>query len=196
MCTGGLPAIVLGRAQRNLPTDPVLPLRRRSGGGGAVLTGPWLLRAAVRLPPGHVLAGRGPVAAARWFGQVHQAWLQAQGITDTRLCDGPTVGHWACFAGQGPGEVMVGDRKMVGITQTWRQRAVLLAAGTLVSTPPWHLLCTALRRPREEAGTLASVTVSAAACLGHDVDAGAWADALRHRLERALLSAEECVLPG
>ena len=195
VCTGGLPAIVLGRAQRELPADPVLPLRRRSGGGGAVLTGPWLLRAAVRLPPGHVLAGRGPVAAARWFGQVHQQWLQAQGITDTRLCDGPTVGHWSCFAGRGPGEVMVGDRKMVGIAQTWRQRAILLAAGTLVAMPPWHLLCAALRRPREEAGKLASVTVCAAECLGHGVDAGAWADALRDRLELALETARGCAPP-
>lgn len=196
MCAGGIPAIVLGRAQRDLPTDPVLPLRRRSGGGGAVLTGPWLLRAAVRLPTGHVLVGRGPLATARWFGQVHQQWLQALGITGTRLCDGHTVGHWACFAGQGPGEVMIGDRKMVGITQTWRQRAVLLAAGTLVSTPPWHLLCAALRRPHEEADMLTSVTVDAAACLGHGVDAGAWANALRDRLEQALGNAETNVPAG
>ena len=195
MCTGGLPAIVLGRAQRDLPTAPGLPLRRRSGGGGAVLTGPWLLRAAVRLPPGHVLASQGPVAAARWFGQEHKQWLQAQGITDTSLCEGPTVGHWACFAGRGPGEVSVGDRKMVGIAQTWRQRGILLAAGTLVATPPWHLLCDALLRPSEEAGMLASVTISAAACLGHGVDAGIWAEALRERLERAVDDAPKCAPP-
>ncbi|MGQ2978749.1 MAG: lipoate--protein ligase family protein [Polaromonas sp.] len=184
---------MLGRAQRDLFTCPVLPLRQRSSGGGAVLRGPWLLRAAVRLPPGHELARHGPIAAARWFGQVHQQWLQAQGITDTRLSDGPTVAHWACFAGRGPGELMVGERKMVGIAQTWRQRAILLAAGTLVAEPPWHLLCTALGRPPEEAGRLASVTVCAADCLGHGVDAGAWADALRDRLEQALDIAREGV---
>lgn len=196
VCAGGLPAIVLGRAQRDLSADPVLPIRQRSSGGGAVLSGPWLLRAAVRLPPAHVLARHGPVAAARWFGQVHQQWLQAQGVTDTRLCDGPTVAHWACFAGRGPGEVMVGDRKMVGIAQTWRQRAILLTAGTLVATPPWHLLCAAMRRPREEAGRLASVTVCAADCLEHGVDAGAWADALRERLEQALEDAPEGIPPA
>lgn len=181
---------MLGRAQRGVATSPVLPVRQRSGGGGAVLAGPWLLRTAVLLPPAHALVGRGPAAAARWFGNVHRQWLQAQGIVAATLYDGPTVDHWACFAGRGPGEVVVEGRKMVGIAQTWRRRAVLLVAGTLVSPPPWPLLCAALRRPHVEVDMLDAVTVSAGDCLGHEVNAGTWADALRDGLQRALAQAD------
>lgn len=181
---------MLGRAQRKLPTDPVLPVRLRASGGGAVLTGPWLLRAAVLLPTSHALASRGPAAAARWFGDVHLRWLQAQGEGGAALHTGATVAHWACFAGRGPGEVVIGQRKIVGIAQAWRRRAILLSSGTLLSPPPWPLLCAALRRPREDADLLAAVTVSAADCLGREADTATWADALRDALERALWQTE------
>ncbi|HEY8708780.1 MAG TPA: ligase, partial [Burkholderiaceae bacterium] len=60
---GRATVLVLGRAQRELPTDGSLPVRLRSSGGGAVLSGPWLLRAAVVLPRSHPLVQNGLVAA-------------------------------------------------------------------------------------------------------------------------------------
>jgi lipoate-protein ligase A len=187
---GSVAAVVLGRAQRELPTDAVLPVRLRASGGGAVLTGPWLMRAAVLLPATHPLASRGPAAAAHWFGEVHRRWLQAQGLGSAVLHAGATAEHWACFAGRGPGEVLIAGRKIVGIAQAWRRRAILLSSGTLLSPPPWPLLCAALRRPRADAGMLAALTVSATDCLGREIDAAAWADALRDEIERALEQAE------
>jgi lipoate-protein ligase A len=179
-------AVVLGRSQYALPTDAVLPVRRRASGGGAVLSGPWLLRSAVLLPAGHAVLGGGLVASARWFGALHLDWLRSQGIGNAELHEGPTVGHWACFAGRGPGEVLVGGRKIVGIAQVWHRRMVRLYAGTLLAPPPWPLLCVALRQPPEEAEALALATTSAFECLGHEVDGSAWADTLRDVLTRAV----------
>jgi lipoate-protein ligase A len=185
--------LVLGRAQRELPTDGNLPVRLRSSGGGAVLSGPWLLRAVVVLPRSHPLAQDGPVAAARWIGDVHRGWLREQGIAHAALHAGPTVGHWACFAGRGPGEVLIGDRKIVGIAQTWKRRHVLLSAATLLTPPPWNLLCQAMRQPADEAAVLAARTVSAQDCVQRPIDPQSWTrsllKALRFAVEDALIPA-------
>lgn len=165
------PAIVLGRGQRGLPLRPSpLPLRRRASGGGAVLVGPWLLCAALRLPRSHPGVRDGPAAAARWFGELHLHWLRDAGLDQARLYRGPARDHWACFAGRGPGEVMLGDRKLAGIAQCWRRGDVLLFAGTLLAPPPWSLLCDALGQPRGEADRLGADTVSLAECLPQAAD--------------------------
>ena len=178
--------VVLGRGQHPLATDPGLPVRRRASGGGAVLSGPWLLRALVVLPRSHALAGEGLVATARWYGEVHHHWLRAQGIADATLYRGPTLDHWACFAGRGPGEVLVDDRKIVGIAQTWRRRYLLLSAATLIAPPPWIQLCQSLRRPADDAAMLAARTVSAQDCVGRPVDPQAWALSLLGALRLAV----------
>jgi lipoate-protein ligase A len=183
---GSKAAVVLGRSQYAMPTDPVLPVRRRASGGGAVLTGPWLLRSAVLLPRGHAVVTAGMVAAARWFGTLHLDWLRSHGIEGAQLHEGPTLAHWACFAGRGPGEVLVGGRKIVGIAQVWRRRAVLLSAGTLLAPQPWPLLCATLRQPAEQAVGIAAATVSAFECLGREVDGAAWAETLRASLAQAV----------
>jgi lipoate-protein ligase A len=173
---------VLGHAQRELWTDRTLPVRVRCSGGGAVLSGPWLLRAAIVLPRSHALVQHGPSAAALWFGEIHRRWLQARGIDAASLYRSTTVDHWACFAGRAAGEVMVGDRKMVGIAQAWRGQTVLLSAGTLIAPAPWAVLCDALRRPADAAVALAALTISAQECLRRPVDARVWADELRDLL--------------
>jgi lipoate-protein ligase A len=180
------PIIVLGRGQRGLWTESALPVHVRASGGGAVLVGPWLLRSTVVLPRTHAVAQHGPVAAARWYGDVHQRWLQAQGIVAAALYQGPTVEHWACFAGRVRGEVMLGHRKIVGIAQAWRKETVLLSAGTLLSPSPWPALCAALRRPPDQAVALAALTISAQDCLGHPIDSRDWADDLSGALRVAL----------
>lgn len=174
--------MVLGRSQHTLQVTPVLPTRRRASGGGAVLAGPWLLRAAVRLPRGHVLLQHGPGSLARWMGRVHLGWFEAHGLHGACLYEGVGQDHWACFAGRSAGEVLVGDRKLTGIAQRWQRFAVLVSAGTLIDPPPWALLCDALARPASDARELAGATTSLSACRPCVVDTRAWAESLRTAL--------------
>jgi lipoate-protein ligase A len=185
---GRVPIVVLGRGQRELWTESALTVRvrLRASGGGAVLVGPWLLRSTVVLPRTHAAAQHGPVGAARWYGDVHQRWLRAQGIVAAAVYEGPTVEHWACFAGRVRGEVVIGHRKIVGIAQAWRKETVLLSAGTLVSPSPWALLCATLRRAPDEVVSLAALTISVQDCLGHPIDSRDWANDLSGALRRAL----------
>lgn len=174
--------MVLGRSQHALQVTRVLPIRRRASGGGAVLAGPWLLRAAVRLPRGHVLLQHGPGSLARWMGSIHLGWLQAQGLHGACLYEGTAQDHWACFAGRSTGEVLVAGRKLTGIAQRWQRSGVLVSAGTLIDPPPWALLCEALARPASDAQELACSTTSLSACRPCVVDKRAWAGNLRRAL--------------
>lgn len=186
---GRAAAIVLGRSQHGTAAHTPLPVRLRASGGGAVLTGPWLLRAAVRLPPGHPVLRHGAAAAAAWFGQAHLDWLHRRGIRGARLYEGPVSDHWACFAGRGPGEIVVGERKLVGIAQAWRRSSVLLSSGVLLRAPPWELLCEALGQGAGAAATLAQGTVCAEECMGRAIDPAAWARSLQSALALALRDA-------
>ena len=179
------PAVSLGRAQRTLAVDSVLPLRKRTSGGGAVLLGPCLLRALVALPAGHEQVRRGPAAAARWFGDVHCRWLRHGGI-EALPHAGPTIDHWACFAGRSAGEVLVDGRKITGIAQTWHRNRVLLWSATLLAPAPWQMLCMALRRPLGEAQLLEAGTANAQACLGRSPEPRAWATDLEARLREVV----------
>lgn len=181
-CVGLAPAVVLGRSQRGLSTHPVVRVQRRASGGGAVLTGPWMLEAMLRLPRDHAIAARGPAEAARWFGELHLEWLRDQGIEGAALHEGRTTSHWSCFAGLGPGEVLVQGRKLTGIAQTWRRRNIYLSSGTLLSAPPWALLCEVLGRPAADAAALRAQATSAQECLGRDAPASGWLRSLREKL--------------
>lgn len=183
---GGRRAVVLGTAQRELWPDPASTARLRPSRGGAILSGPWLLRAAVLLPREHGLVQAGAQAAARWLGEVHRRWLQAQGIAGATVYMGRPTSHWASFAQRAPGEVLVGERKLVAIAQASTPQAVLLSSGVLIAPPPWFLLCSTLHRPNAMAALLEALSVSATECLGRVVDAQAWADGLRHALCVAL----------
>jgi len=101
------PALVLGSTQPDDVVDRAraaaagLDVARRRTGGGTVLVRPGeLLWAEVFVPADDRL----------WTADV-----------DARWHDGPTLEtRWSrrvCFAGVGPGEVLVGDRKVVGISQ-------------------------------------------------------------------------------
>ncbi|HXB38179.1 MAG TPA: hypothetical protein VNU75_10760 [Acidimicrobiales bacterium] len=131
------PTLVLGSTQ---PADLVSPaalrdrsveLVRRRGGGGAVYLEPgshlWI---DAWIPRDDVLWAHDVSVAAEWVGQW---WVEAlvgvgvgiggQGVLSVqtgRSVPGP-LGDLVCFAGRGPGEVFVDDRKIVGVSQ-WRSR--------------------------------------------------------------------------
>lgn len=183
------PAIVLGCGQRAVATATSLPVAVRASGGGAVLVGPWMVGASIVLPAGHPLAVDGIAESFRWLGEACAAWLREAGIAGAvAQRGGPTVAHWACFAGRGPWEVTVAGRKIVGLAQARRRHAVLLSAGVLLGETPWAMLAEAFARPAGDAAALAGATVSAEALLGALPDAAAWASRLLATLEHRMKS--------
>lgn len=122
------PAVVLGSTQRDDVVDRAaaraagVEVARRRSGGGAVWVAPgdphWI---DVIVPRGHPLWTDDVAAAFLPVGRAWQAALASVGIEHTRLHEhrlecGP-LGGTVCFAGRGPGEVLLGDRKVVGISQ-------------------------------------------------------------------------------
>lgn len=123
------PLLVLGGSQSvdvlDVASVGTLSIRRRRGGGGLVLLQPddlwidWWIPASDQRWSGDVRVSS--LSAGRW-------WADALGgLVDGVISvhEGSLVGEPAhrvvCFAGRGPGEVFVNDRKAVGLTQ-WRVR--------------------------------------------------------------------------
>ncbi|MRV71177.1 lipoate--protein ligase [Duganella sp. FT92W] len=195
-----VPGVVLGCAQRRLyELGPALPadgsaitVIPRMAGGGAVLTGPWMLSASVLLPYGHPLLSSSLVDSYRWLGEVFASVLRGQGFTchaatpaeAARLQEqrGSDDLDWACYGGYSPWEVVAGGRKLVGLAQVRRRTGVLLAAGLLLDQPDWLLLTGAMGRPAAHAARLAACNTSCTQLRG----AGNWKDAIAGPLLRAL----------
>lgn len=175
--------ISLGRSQRGMAVAGQ-PARARASGGGAVLVGPWLLRALLVVPRSHHALQGGPARAALWFGRIHQQWLASLGIR-AELYEGRLVNHWACFAGRASGELMVDGRKLTGVSQTWRRRRALLWSGTLIDAVPWAILTHALGEGADATEELALQTTNARALLGTAALAPDWAGTLRRAIATA-----------
>lgn len=127
-------AIVLGSSQDPgvLAPDPPAPVVRRRSGGGLVLVEAGAVTWVDLLVPRHdPLWDDDVVRAAAWVGEVWRDTLAAVGGSDPvgsgppdpelrvhtgRLEPGP-FGRLVCFAGIGPGEVVRGRRKLVGVSQ-------------------------------------------------------------------------------
>lgn len=161
--TYAAPAIVLGCSQRSHQAavaermPPGMELLVRPSGGGAVLTGPWMVSASVVLPLNHPwLKGRF-ADSYQGLGKVHVDVLAQLGIATRALpVDEVAVANerigatvdWACYGSLAPWEVVdASGRKLVGLAQRRQRSGVLLVAGTLVTLPEWPLLCTALNQP-------------------------------------------------
>lgn len=207
--TYATPAIVLGCSQRALsarlepaatrPGGTALPVLVRESGGGAVLTGPWLVAVSLVLPHGHPWLGANLLQSYEPLGRLHVAALSELGIAASALApaqvagaqaalaaSGPRTPDWACFGSLSPWEVVdVQGRKLVGLAQRRRQSGVLLVAGTLVAPPEWRLLCEALGQP-QDAAALRQRTVDCAQLLGRALAPAAWAGILERRLAQAL----------
>jgi len=195
---------VLGNAQRSLRNiieqriDGRVELLEREAGGGAVLTGPWMVSTSIILPRGHPLVSGSLVGCYRWLGQVHAAALAEFGVPAHALpvqslplanamMDIRTV-DWACFGGLSPWEVVDADyRKLVGLAQRRRHAGVLLVAGTLVGATDWRLLCEVMGYPEDEA-ILRRRSVSCEELAGRLIEAEAFASALTQSIDGALAS--------
>ena len=121
-------AIVLGSSQ---PAEHVVPVacalagidivRRRSGGGAVLLQPGDALWVDVLIPSGHPRWTADINSSAWWLGEAWQRALRTVGVDGTTVHRGPMIrtpwsGH-LCFAGVGGGEVLLGGRKVVGISQ-------------------------------------------------------------------------------
>jgi lipoate-protein ligase A len=192
--------VVLGCSQRALHDDVRQRLGgrasvlQRESGGGAVLTGPWLVSASVVLAPDHPWVRGGIVESYRRFAELHVAALQVMAVPARALppheaaranAAGPAR-RWACFGSLSPWEVVnAKGRKLVGLAQRRRRSAVLLVAGTLVGAADWRLLCEAMGHPEDEAA-LMQHTASAEELAGRRIEPAQFAAELAQELEREL----------
>lgn len=190
------PVVVLGCSQRRLLAEvdahTDLEVLLRESGGGAVLTGPWMLGLSVALPPDHPLVGTSPVGSYRWLGETIAQSLQACGVPAeavapedlrARAAAGAPAGpDWACFGGLSPWETLSRGRKIAGLAQVRRAHGVLLVGGVLLDRSPWTLLCDTLARPSHDAQKLADITTHGRAAGGTTFDRTNF----EQRLERAL----------
>lgn len=195
------PAIVLGCSQRKFEEgararlDANIELLLRPSGGGAVLTGPWMVSCSVVLPVDHSwVQGRLP-DSYQGLGQLHVDVLAALGVPSRALppaevdaanaLTGATV-PWACYGSLAPWEVVgAGGRKLVGLAQRRQRTGVLLVAGTLVTPPDWALLCAALDQPGDVAA-MRRRTVDCTQLSATPPDAARLAQALQVALSQAL----------
>ena len=140
-------AVVLGRGQPEAHVDRAaaaahgLTVARRSSGGSAVLVVPeQLVWIDVVVPAGDALWDDDVGRAAWWLGERWLVALASIGIAGATVHRGAMVrGRWAarvCFDGTGSGEVMIGDRKVVGIAQRRTRDAALFQCAALIEWEP------------------------------------------------------------
>jgi lipoate---protein ligase len=192
----------LGCSQRGLCDAVAQRLRGRTelvlreSGGGAVLTGPWLVGVSVVLPLTHSWACDGALTSYQRLGQLHATVLGGFGVVaratppgelrSARVASAVDTVDWACFGSVSPWELVdTKGRKLVGMAQRRTQSGVVLVAGTLVNKVDWRLLCDAMGKLRDES-TLRSRTVSAQEMVGFQIDPERYAFALAHAIESAL----------
>ncbi len=123
-----VPALVLGSTQdvsvvdtASLQAAEVQLARRRSGGGAVLLLPGEHVWVDLVLPADDPLWVDDVEASSWWVGDAWADALAARFGVAARVHHGTVsdrqLGRLACFAATGPGEVTVGDRKLVGLSQ-------------------------------------------------------------------------------
>lgn len=145
------PSIALGSTQRTEVVDAELAkdqgievVRRRSGGGAVWLDGETVTWVDVVLPVDdrhwHDDVGH----SAAWLGAVWAAALVDLGVEGAVVHDGPLTrtadAGLVCFAGLAPGEVLIGGRKAVGISQRRTRHAARFQCAVLHTWDPGPLV--------------------------------------------------------
>jgi lipoate-protein ligase A len=144
------PALVLGSAQADAGVDRVAcaaagveVVRRRSGGAAVLVVPGELLWVDLVVPVGDELWQDDVGRAFHWVGQAWAEALAALGI-DAAVHRGALVrSAWSstvCFAGLGPGEVTVGGRKVVGISQRRTRASARFQCAALLAWDPAALV--------------------------------------------------------
>ena len=141
------PTILLGAAQPTSLIDPEAVrrsgtrLERRESGGTTVYADSDLLGLDIGLPRGHSLVTADLVESYRWLGEtwveaLHVMGVRARvvGVEEARASAPPSatvasILALACFGSLSPYEVVVGERKLVGLSQIRRGGNALWQSG-------------------------------------------------------------------
>lgn len=131
--------LVLGSAQRaDIVGSAVSYVHRRSGGGAVWLDPASQVWVDVLLPRNDPHWSDDIRRSVDWLGHVWWAALANLGVPSASMRvhgGGLEKSKWSpllCFAGVGPGEVLIGPRKVVGISQRRSRRAALFQCGVLL----------------------------------------------------------------
>jgi lipoate---protein ligase len=187
------PALVLGSAQHLTDIDSAAAERagvevvRRRSGGGAVLVGPGqVLWVDLVIRTGDPLWDQDVSRAAWWVGDAWAAAIDAAALGPGKVWKSAMkASRWSslvCFAGVGPGEVLVGDQKVVGLSQRRTRHAALFQTAALLTWEPTSIV-ELLDLGDEDAAAAAASLAGAARPLGADY-AGALLDGLLSALGR------------
>lgn len=195
------PAVVLGCSQQaHLAAlqehAPGVQALVRSSGGGAVLTGPWMVSASVVLPLTHPWVQGRINESYRALGQMYVQLLAGLGVPARALPPGEVAGAdatlgpvvpWSCYGSLASWEVVdaAGGRKLVGLAQRRQRTGVLFVTGTLVAAPDWALLCRVMGQ-EADVPTMQRRTIDCTTLRPDFVDTAAYAALLRQALARAL----------
>lgn len=169
VCRPSSAALVLGSTQPESSLDRAraevlgLPLVRRRSGGGAVLVRPGtVLWVTVDLPAGDPLWDDDLVRSFQWLGRTWAEALAACGVEDVEAYEGKAIRtEWSstlCFAGLGSGEVRVGGRKTVGLSQRRTKQGATYHCAALLEWDPEEMAGLAAAAPdwlAEALGTFA-----------------------------------------
>lgn len=171
------PAVALGSAQALEVVDAsaaaaagVEVVRRRSGGGVVWLAPGAVTWVDVVLPSGdpHWVDDVG--RSAGWLGQAWALALADLGLTGAAVHDGPIerTAHsvLVCFAGLAPGEVTMGGRKVVGISQRRTRRGARFQCAVLHTWDPRPLIDVLALPTADQATDLAADLAGVAVGIG------------------------------
>lgn len=173
------PALVLGRSQCPGRADLAaaraagVVVHRRTSGGGAVLVDDAALSLDIALPAGHPLALTDLTRSYEWIGRAWADALHQLGIPGARAiptaearalaalpADDPL--RLACFGTLSPYEVVVGQRKVVGLSQIRRRPGAIYAIGVHLRWRPARLTALLALDPPTRAALTASLATAAA----------------------------------
>lgn len=166
------PAVVLGSTQRGDAVDLAaasaagIEIAKRRSGGGAVLLEPGaVIWVDVILPASDPRWEQDVGRSFAWLGAAWVRVLRELGLDGAEAHAGPLLRRpWSdlvCFAGLGPGEVTVGDRKVVGISQRRTRAGARFQCALLQRWDPQVLLDVLALSPEERARAAADLATSA-----------------------------------
>jgi len=145
------PALVLGSGQPDSDVDAAAAVaagvdivRRRSGGSAVLVEEATVVWVDLIVAAGDPLWDADVGTAAWWVGDAWATSLDQVGAGPAQVWRGPMrPSAWSrrvCFAGLGPGEVVVGGQKVVGVSQRRTSRAALFQTAVLLQWDPAALL--------------------------------------------------------